>query len=112
MKRQMIKLFDPVRFVELVGHRPKPQDGGLPPFDAPMMKISWREAEHLRAQGRKVYYWLNGACQLRPLRVAYRWKAAAHDVLAANPTPSMRARAERAIRRLEEFRAHARAEGI
>jgi hypothetical protein len=92
----MLKLFGPVRMVELLGPRPAPQDRGdaLAPIDAILVRLSVREAERVRAHGGQVYYWLRGASAARPARVAYRWEATVDDVLGADPTPSMRARAE------------------
>jgi hypothetical protein len=82
---------------KLIGHRPAPADrpSTEAPQDTPQVYLTWRQAERVRAHGGTIFYELNRSDRGGPGRLAkrwYDWSATPADVLASDPTPSMRRR--------------------
>jgi hypothetical protein len=65
----------------------------------PLVPLTWRQAERVRAHGGQVYYWMDTSDRGSRGRLAkrwYHWEASIADVLRADPTESMFERAAQA----------------
>jgi hypothetical protein len=71
---------------KLAGHPPAPGDRpeSEAPEGMPLVRLTWAQAERVRAHGGQVYYLATGR--------SYRWSASIADVR-AHPTPCMQRRA-------------------